>query len=468
MKLFWSVLALALISTTSVFAQCDKLSNHPQGEEFAKRQFVYRDFIKAENYEAAIPQWRDLYTHCRAGNGYILRDGEDIFEYLAGKAEKAGDKALMANYLDTVGIMIAGRAECYGSQKRKSTGLPYKGYYYYLMGKHYVIAATKFAGEETANTFYLKALEALDNAVATDGNRVEENALALRAFAAVELFKAESEVATIDKMREVYASIESITSYNVENATPDAPKFEEAKKTADEYFSAIEKEVFDCEFFVNKVKADFYAHFNDPDYIKDNIRGELAKGDCDDSNEFYALVKSRYEAVRDSIDYANKNLIQKGYDALKQNDYTVALDFFTKGVADEAIPADQRFDGAMRAGTLYERESKWQQSLDYYRKATELNSNSGQPYIRIGMLYLRANRGCDGFERQVVANISIDYFNKAKNYSDTAAEADDKISEYRQYLPTSEQVFQRPGYSVNGATTAGCVLRASTTVRTKD
>lgn len=468
MKLFWSVLTLALLSTTSVFAQCDKLSNHPQGEEYAKRQFVYRDFIKAKKYEAAMPQWRDLYTHCRAGNGYVMRDGQEIFEHLASQAEKAGDKALMASYLDTVGIMIAGRAECYGSQKRKSTGMPYRGYYYYLLGKHYALAATKFAGEPTATEFYTKALAAFENAIKTDGNRAEENVLTLMAFAGVELFKAESEVATIDKMREIYASIESITKYNVDNATPSAAKYEEAKKTADGYFSGIEKEVFDCDFFVNKVKADFYANYNDPDYIKDNIRSELAKGDCDETNEFYAEVKARYETVRDSIDYASKTLIQKGYDALKANDYTEALDFFVKGVADESIPQDQRFDGAMRAGTLFERESKWQQSLDYYRKAADLNNQSGQPYIRIGMLYLRANRGCDGFERQVVANISIDYFSKAKNYSDTASEADDKISEYRQYLPTSEQVFQRPGYSVNGATTAGCVLRASTTVRTKD
>lgn len=468
MKLFWSVLALALISTTSVFAQCDKFSNHPQGEEFAKRQFVYRDFIKAKKYEDAMPKWRDLYTHCRAGNGYILRDGEEIYEYLAQKAEKAGDKEMMKNYLDTVGIMISDRIECYGNLKRKSTGLPYRGYRYYLLGKHYVMAATKFAGEEAGTEFYAKAFNAFESALKTDGNRVEENALALMAYVAVELYKAEAEMATIEKMREVYGSIEAVVNHNVENATPDAAKFESAKETADGYFSAIEKEVFDCEFFVNKVKADFYANFNDPEYIKDNIRAELSKGDCDETNEFYALVKARYEEVRDSIDYANKNLVQKGYDALKQNDYTAALDFFTKGVADESIAQDQRFDGAMRAGTLFERESKWQQSLDYYRKAADLNSSSGQPYIRIGMLYLRANRGCDGFERQVVANISIDYFTKAKNYDDTATEAEDKIREYRQYLPTSEQVFQRPGYSVNGGATAGCVLRASTTVRTKD
>ncbi|MGB0861824.1 MAG: hypothetical protein ACPGXZ_02855, partial [Saprospiraceae bacterium] len=148
MKVFGLILATLFIST-SIFAQCNKLTDHPKGEAYAKRLFVYRDAIKAKQFEnkVAIDQWRDLYKHCSAGNGNILADGEKIYKYFAKKAEKAGDKKTMKVYLDSVAIVMAQRIECYGKKKRKKTGLPYAGYRNYLLGKHYLVTASKFNPE---------------------------------------------------------------------------------------------------------------------------------------------------------------------------------------------------------------------------------------------------------------------------------------------------------------------------------
>jgi hypothetical protein len=87
--------------------------------------------------------------------------------------------------------------------------------------------------------------------------------------------------------------------------------------------------------------------------------------------------------------------------------------------------------------------------------------------MKIGLLYLRANKGCAGFDRQLVASASIDWFNKAKAFSDVAGEAAEKASSYRQYLPTKEVLFQR-GIKVGSARSVGCTLRTTATVRSKD
>lgn len=474
MKVFGLILATLFIST-SIFAQCNKLSDHPQGENYAKRLFVYRDAIKAGKFDnkVALDQWRDLYKHCRAGNGNILNDGEDIYAHFADKAEKAGDKKTMKVYLDSVAIILTQRIECYGSKKRKSTGLAYEGYRYYLLGKQYLISASKFNPEEDKEVFveyYKKAKDAFKKSIDLDGKKAEVKAYEYFGFTTVEIFKATDKTEpAIDEMRATYKLLQDVSAHNGANAATEEDKkdFLELGETIKGYYSPIERHVFDCAFFVKTIKPAFYKNYNNLEVIKNEIRTDLAKGGCGEEDEFFVIVKERYIELIDSIGEVNKDDIQRGYDALKMEDEGTALKYFMQGIEDASISTDKRFDAAMRVAALLQRDNKWNDALSYYNKAASLDENSGKPYIRLGLLYLSANRGCDGFDRQVGASVAIDYFNKAKGYGDTASEGAEKAGEYREYLPTTEQVFQRnlkPGSS----TTAGCVLRKSTVIRTKD
>ena len=469
MKVFWLMLITAFIGTTA-FGQCTKLTDHPKGADFAKRQFVYRDQVKAKKYEAAMPQWRDLYTHCRAGNGYILRDGETIYKYFSEKAEKAGDKNQMKLHMDTVGLMMTQRIECYGKKTRKSTGLKYAGYRYYLLGKHYINSATKFDAEDDKEKsvvfeYYQNAMSAFESSIKADGNKVEANLVHLYAFVAIELWKANSddkEYIKVEQMRDLYEQLLKIADDN-----SDKVDFIEAGDKVKAYYSSHERTIFDCAFFLVKVKPDFYKNYDDPVFIKDNVRNRLVTGGCDEDEPFYVLVRERYLFLVDSLEEDSRDLIDKGNICLRDGDEACALNYFEKGITDATIASDKRYKAAMRSAGLYQRDEKWSKSLEYYNKAIELNPNTGDPYIKLGMLYLRANRTCAGFERQKVASISIDFFNKAAGYSDSATEGKNKASEYRQYLPTTEQVFQR-GMKPGQATTAGCVLKRSTTLRSRD
>ncbi len=484
MKVFWLMLVTALMSTTA-FAQCNKLQNHPKGIDFAKRQFVYRDFIKAKKYDQAMPQWRDLYTHCRAGNGNILKDGVTIFKDKLKKAVKAKDKKEIKVYIDTVALLMNQRIECYGNRKRKASGLKYAGYRYYLLSKHYMTAANHFDKEDEEELKYIyslyeKAKDALVKSIEADGNKAEANAISYYGFLCTELFKSqfaefnpsEKEYFTNEQLLAVYNQIMDITDENIANNPKEKlkVKFTEVKAKVEGYFAdgVIAKRIFDCEYFVKK--------YNDQglfDTYKDNLEGlkglfvALKRANCDETEPLVGKVLGRIKEINADIKQANKDKIDLARDSERAGDMVTAVRLYEEGINDTSIDSDKRYKAAKRLAGLAQKDKNWNRALSFYNKSASINSSTGEPYIKLGLLYLSANRGCAGYERQKVANIAIDYFNKAAKYGDTADEGSSKASEYRAYLPTKEQVFQRGG-KIGGGITAGCKLKKSTTLRTKD
>jgi len=476
MKGFILTLATVLISV-SAFSQCKKFADHPKGAEFAKRQFVYRDHIKAKDYEKAMPRWRDLYNNCRAGNGYILRDGETIFKYLAKKAFKAKDMKAYKIYSDSVGIMISQRIECYGKAKRKSTGLPWAGYRYYLLGKHYISTASQFDAEDDANNpvildYYQKARAAFASSIEADGNKVESNLLGYYSTIVVQLFRNDLEepVIPVDEMRAIHAKLMSIADVNLEKSEDEEEKakFSENKETVESEFDKIATYIFDCNYFVDKwTKSRMYnINMGDIETMKVMLARLLNAG-CEQEDELPAKVLSRIQFMVDSTNESRKDLIDRGNMCLQDDDLTCAKDYYIKGLADASISNEKKYKAAIRLGGIYEKESAWSNALSAFKEAMDLNTSTGEPHMKIAVLYLRANNGCNGFERQMVASAAIDWFNKAKKFSDVAADAAEKASSYRVYLPTKEVLFQR-GISVGSGRTVGCSLKTSTSVKAKD
>jgi tetratricopeptide (TPR) repeat protein len=444
MKVFGIVLC-ALFLTTLTFAQCDQLDNHPKGKEHALRLFVYRDFIKNKQYNEALPNWEELYTHCKAGNGNILQDGIEMYEYFV---QQTQDDAKKKEYNEKIATMMQERINCYGNTTvRKSTGLKFAGYRYYELGKHYY----KVLNDP------MRALEAFDKSIAADGNKVEKNLLTYYAFITVQHFKEEK----ISKEKALEVHNQLMDLMNTDLAT-----FGETKTAIADEFDKIARDIFDCGYFVIKVEPTFYQNYDNAEFIKENVIVTLKKRQCEEDEPLVAKAMARYKAIQDSIIVSNRDDIDNGNIALRDENYSEAKRFFATGIENTSIDSDKRFKAAMRLGKLHEKDGSWSSAMDAYRKAASLNPNSGEPYISIGMLYLSANKSCDAFERQIIAGGALDQFRKARNYSDTASEASEKISTYGAYLPTKEVLFQR-GMTPGSGTTVGCVIKVSTTIQTK-
>ena len=444
MKVFGIILS-ALFLSTLTFAQCDKLENHPDGKEAALRLFVYRDFVKNKQYEEALPNWTELYTHCKAGNGNILKDGIKMYTSFA--KNETDDAKKKENY-EKVATMMQERIDCYGNKtKRKKTGLKYTGYRYYELGKLF------YKDMED----YPRALAAFDQSIAADGNKVEKNLLTYYAFMTVKQFKAEEIDA--EKARAVHNQL-------MELMDSDLATFEDTKVAVADEFDRIARSIFDCAYFVEKVNPTFYANYNNADFIMEDVIKTLKRRQCEEDEPLLAKAMTRYKAIQDSIRETNRDLIDKGNISLRDGNTSAAKNYYSQGIADASIPQDKRYKGAMRLAKLHQKDKEWSNALSTFKTAASLNSNTGEPYISIGMLYLSASKGCSGFERQLVAGAALDQFRKAKGFSDSASDASEKISTYRAYLPTKEILFQK-GIGVGGGRTVGCTLKASTTVQAK-
>ena len=115
------------------------------------------------------------------------------------------------------------------------------------------------------------------------------------------------------------------------------------------------------------------------------------------------------------------------------------------------------------------------QARNYFREALDVKSDFGQAYIAIGDLYARAVSECGGSKMarndKAVYWAAVDMYRRAKQVdSSVASTANSKINTYRQYFPTSEDVFYREDWEEGASFRIdyGCYswINASTTVRT--
>ena len=103
--------------------------------------------------------------------------------------------------------------------------------------------------------------------------------------------------------------------------------------------------------------------------------------------------------------------------------------------------------------------------------AAEIRSNWGEPYMLVGRLYASSGPLCGpgtGWDSQVVVWLALDMWNKAKSIdSSVSAEANRFINQYRQYMPTQEDIFLRPGIKEGDNYYIGCWIQRNTKVRAR-
>ena len=442
------VLSFILFIPFIVSAQCDKLENHPDGKEAALKLFIYRDFVKANDYKQAFPLWEELYKCCKAGNGNILKDGITMYRAFAENTLEEYEKEA---YNLKIAQLMKERVACYGDKIRKKTGLPYYGFRYYELGKHYYKNLSDY---EKAAFYFEKSIEA-------DSSFIKTSLINYYIYISKKRFRNEEIT---------YDSLKSISKQLVQICNSDTIKFKEAKENLYDRLKPMRIRVFDCDYVVQKIKPYYEKNKNNLSYDeKIEIIKELKRVKCDDTNVFLQQVINDYNTLNCYPEIPDRDIIDRGNIALRDNKIEEAKEYFTRCIEEDGIDSQKRFKASMRLAKLHQRDKEWEQALKYFNKAKELNPESGEPYISIGMLYLSSNKTCDGFERQLVANAALDQFRIATKYEETKEEAKDKITTYSSYLPTKKGCYDF--YSedkIGEEITVGCVLEVKTKVRAKD
>jgi tetratricopeptide (TPR) repeat protein len=448
------ILSFAFLATT-IFAQdCADFDAFPGGEEEGKKVHVlYRDLMEKEQYDEAFPMWEQLYTKSPAGSAYHFIDGVTLY---TDKINNEEDEEKATALKEKVIEIYEARLAC---EVYKNKGI--------------VLEAMAYSMSEIGYEDYDKTLAAYQKAVQENGNKTSAYILAYYADHVVWMFGED----LIDKetARNAYLEMEAIKNANAENE-----EYSANWEYVQDYFEPYEPYLFDCDYFINKLKPKYDAN-PDKSWVYRPILQTLLERGCTVANPFVKelAVKDSIEIARinDSLAIADREINPDYYGIrlMKNGDENGAMPWLEKATAKEDLPTDRKANANYYLARIYHSKgggSNFAKARTFYENAAELKPEWGEPYYQIGVLYASSGPLCGsgtGWDSQRVIWPAMDMWNKAIRTGDAeaAAEAKKKISYYSQFLPTTEDAFEK-SIKEGSSIMIPCWIQRRSTVRLRN
>jgi len=452
------LLATILIASSAYSQGCQGWGKGKDSIANIQSHVLYRDYVKAKNYEEAFPLWQKVYKAAPSGSEKHFIDGVKIYKDMI---EKETDDAKKAEYTDIVYDLFDQRIECFG---KKGAILGRKAYNMFYMG----------ADEKEV---YATFKESVD----TEGNKTKDFLMVPFASNAVDNYRNKN----IEKAdaRGVYDKLMSIIDYNIENNEKYAAKFEKAKVGVTEQFEVIERNIFDCDYFREDIVKKYEADKNNPEVYRE-VYKELIRVGCPESDAVVAEIRAKDKSRVDAINAENRAKQQaaaasaivnapkanKAKEAYDSGNYKEAIRLYSEAAseADDAERKGKYYYAA--AQTCAYKTKKYSEARKYARLAMPHMPSSGKPYMLIGNIYASGASRCgsktDDWGSRLAYLAAIAKWSKAKSVDPSmASEADGKIAKYASYKPTREQAFAR-GLKDGQSANVGCWIGESVTIRT--
>lgn len=432
---------------------CATFNEAPNVQEVKRNYVLYRDFIKAGDWDGAYDLWKKVIQVAPAADGKrntVLADGIKFYEHYK---ELATDSTEKAAYVDQIFEMYDRIDQCYPEGGFIKARKAFDYYYTY---------------PERASR--MEIFELFKTAI--DEDDLETPDFAINPFTSllVELYFAEKiDLTTAQtyqlKVREILA--EGLKNCADNNTCARWEVIEEYVPNRLEAFETV-RGFYDCTYYMDKYYADFLENPEDCDLMR-TVYSRLKWGGCAEEDERFAeLIRlGNEQCVTSTVNVT----LKQGYDCLQNADYDCAVESFEQAVA-EADDAEKKAKYLLLIAKIYNAHLKnFPQARAYALKAAEVKPNWGEPYILIGRLYASSGPLCGpgrGWDSQIVVWPAIDMWNKAKSIDpDAAAEANKWINRYAQYMPTKEDVFIR-NLKAGQNFSVGCWIQRTTRIRTAD
>jgi tetratricopeptide (TPR) repeat protein len=154
--------------------------------------------------------------------------------------------------------------------------------------------------------------------------------------------------------------------------------------------------------------------------------------------------------------------------AVRDKDYDKAISLFEEAAnmeTDNTVKAEDYYSIAVLS---YEQVS-YSKARQYCLKAIDTNPNYGSPYMLIGKMYAATANNVypdDDVLKKTVYYAATDKFERARQIDPSVAEeAGRLISTYRNYYPSTEEIFMHPDLEKGKAITIGGWIGERTTVK---
>ena len=399
---------------------------------------LYRDYYKQKAYEDAYKYWKVAYTICPASSERMYSDGISIVK---NKIKTAASKEVKNAYVDTLLLVYDQRIANFGKEGynlgRKGTDM------------------LRYAPDRREETY-----QVLRKSIEMQGDLSGAAAIVSYLSVMVEMEENEADASvTEDDVVEAFTRSSAYIAKNI--AKYEGQKNQEYYIKAQENIENIASPYLNCDILVKMANDNFENKKDDAGWLE-RTADLLDRKKCSDAPIFFKIAKKMH-ADNPSAVSAEK----MGIMSLRNKKYSDAVDFFKQAI-EMAGQGDKLADYYVELAQAQISSGSYSSARSSARKAAELRSGFGLPYILIGDMIASSSSTCssdDQCKNKAIYWLATDYYQKAKSIDASVAEtANQKIATYKKYYPTKEDCFfggTKEGDSVE----IGCWIGESTKAR---
>ncbi len=439
---------LLCLFSLGVFAQADDACKSwkmmPQGEQntIIEKHVLYRDAMKMKDYKTAYPLWQAVYNAAPAADGerpFHYTDGREI--YLDMYANET-DPAKKAEYAAMVAKLYEQERQCYPGNEAQSLGLQVYDMFY------------------TMQTPYADTYPIAKEAMKVGGNKTDFRVITPIGYLVSYMFS--NKLIDQAEARQMIEQARGIVAAN--EAGPKATDYLTAQEAADQAIAAVERNVFDCEYFKAKLEPVYRANPDDPETYQD-VYTQLLQVGCDKEDPLLAEIGAKDREFKERERLEN-NPMYAGNQLYETGDIDGALAKYEQAV-EAQTSAESKAAIYLRMAQVYRSDkNSSSRAREYANKALEVKPGYGKAYMMIGDMYASSSRSCstDPFEQRLVIIAALNKYAQAKGDPETADAAQDRINKYSGSLPTREMLFER-GIKEGESRSTGCWIGETVSVR---
>ena len=438
MKQIFQIL-IFLIITVSIKAQ---YVSHPfaiknDSIECLQNISIYREFLKQELYNEAVPAWVKTYQSCEGFKKLIYQDGVN-FVVRAIKMEK--DKAKKKTLVDSLMQIYEKRIKYFGQEG-------------YVKGRQGVDLFTYDRSR------IQEAHALLKESIELEKEETEGAVTANYMLATDLLFKQEK----LEKMQVVETYLKCIDLLERQISKETKPRYlknlQATLKVVETIFER--SKAADCQSLVAVFGKSYEEKKSGLEFIL-KVQALLKGANCI-NEDLYFKVSQQAQKLEPSA--ANAYLMAGLH--LKKEEYAESITFLTQAIGLEetdSLKASYYHDmGFINCHKL----KKYSQARTDAIEALKYRPNWGNPYLLIGDAYALSSASFTGnnFEKTAVLWAAVDKYYKAKSVDKEVVDlANQKIAYYSKLFPKGEEAFMY-GHQDGGDYKVGGWINENTTVR---
>lgn len=458
------ILVLTFGVSSSAFAQCETWNDSPKKEQAENAHTLYRDVVRGkqpadlaamseENFKHGFNNWETAYTIAPAADGQRAMHFSDGRKFYKALIQKETDDAKKAEYHEMVFKLYDQQMECYKNEAYLSGRKAFDMFYAPVHG------------------YRQSTLDAFKKAVELGGNDTEY--IVFDPYSKVTVYLYQQGKVTKEEARDIYLTLEGIGTHNEANNERYGAYYKQAMAIMKSEFNKIENEIFDCQYFKDKLLPEFKAKPDDLEIVK-YVYNKLVSQGCDADDPELVEIKETYESLATEIN-AQLELERRqnnpGYDAIqlqKEGKYPEAVARYQEAIEvteDAEANAQYYYSMAFIQTWQLRQYGKARQNI---REASKLKSGWGKPYILLGDIYAKMSTGCkEDWDKRLAILASIEKYRYARSIDDEVADdANKRIGQYSSALPAKEEGFMRK-VNEGDKVTCGCGIGETVTIRFK-